>query len=82
MNYITQNVSRSQDDAQFDQQPQFPQQESLSPSQRDAEGEENLIEMYTVNLNANVAYVVLCWRVCKGVMVHAGVYNVCICVYV
>ncbi len=52
VNYITQNVSRSQDDAQFDQQPQFPQQESLSPSQRDAEGEENLIEMYTVNLNA------------------------------
>ncbi|MBV53602.1 MAG: ATP-dependent Clp protease ATP-binding subunit ClpA [Coxiellaceae bacterium] len=52
VNYITQNIVRSQDDAQFDQQSQFPQQESFSTTQRDTEGEENLIEMYTVNLNA------------------------------
>ncbi len=52
VNYITQSISKTQEDAHFEQQPQYPQQDGFSSSQRDAEGEENLIEMYTVNLNA------------------------------
>jgi len=49
VNFITQNIAKPQEDADFQQQ-QFPQQEGFAS--RDTEGEENIIEMYTVNLNA------------------------------